>query len=120
MIDAGPSLEAAKGLTGAALLGYLEAHGWTARPSRIDGIAIISRELPGADRPLEFPLPVKPGWEEEERRIADALRVLESVERRPMSKIVADVRGSAREGFAGQEDQPSSVAGAFRDDPGET
>src|ERR1043166_4598675 len=41
MIDAGPSLEAAKGLTGVALLGYLVGHGWTARPSRIDGIAII-------------------------------------------------------------------------------
>jgi hypothetical protein len=120
MIDAGPSLEAAKGLTGAALLGYLVTHGWTARPSRIDGIAIISRELPGADGPLEFPLPVEPGWEEEERRIADALRVLEAVERRPMLKIVADVRGASREGFASKEDQPSSVVGAFRDEPGDT
>ena len=118
MIDAGPSLEAAKGLTGAKLLGYLLAKGWTARPSRIDGISILSKEVPGADEPVLFILPVKPGWEEEERRVADALRTLEAVERRPMSRIVADVRGSARDGFAGNEDQPSSVVGGFRDDPG--
>jgi hypothetical protein len=116
MIDAGPSLEAAKGLTGAALLGYLVAHGWTARPSRIDGIAIISRELPGADRPLEFPLPVQPGWEEEERRIADALRTLETVERRSMASIVNDVRGSAPPS-RGADDQSRPVVGEFRDDP---
>ena len=115
MIDAGPSLEAAKGLTGATLLGYLVAHGWTARPSRIDGITIISRELPGADKPLEFPLPVKAGWEEEQRRVADALRTLESVERRPMASIVSDVRGWAPAG-GGRDDQSRPVVGEFRDD----
>src|SRR5947209_1555875 len=59
MIDAGPSLEAAKGLAGTELLNYLLAKGWTARPSRIDGISIVSKNVPGADGPAEFILPVE-------------------------------------------------------------
>jgi len=92
MIDANPSLEAAEGLTGAGLLDYLVANGWTAQPSRIDGISILSKDVPGADRPVEFILPVKPGWEEEQRRVADALRTIAAVERRSLAEIADDVR----------------------------
>jgi hypothetical protein len=95
MIDATPSLEAAKGLTGIGLVNYLVSHGWTAQPSRIDGISIVSKEISGADRPAEFILPVKPGWEDEHRRIADALRTIEAIEGRPLKQIANDVRSSS-------------------------
>jgi hypothetical protein len=92
MIDAGPSLKAAEGLRAIDLLAYLVGTGWSARPSRVDGVSILSKIIPGADRPAEFILPVKPAFEEERRRVADALRTIEAVEERPMSSIVNDVR----------------------------
>jgi hypothetical protein len=118
MIDAGPSLEAAKGLAGTELLNYLLAKGWTARPSRIDGISIVSKNVPGADGPAEFILPVEPGWEEEQWRVADALRTISAIEGRSMTSIVDDARGLAS---ASGEDHPSSsIIGGFRDDPDKT
>lgn len=98
MIDAGPSLKAAEGLRATDLLAYLVGNGWSARPSRVDGVSILSKDIPGADRAAEFILPVKPGFDEEQRRIADALRTIEAVEERPMSTIVNDVRRVAARG----------------------
>jgi hypothetical protein len=117
MIDAGPSLEAANGLAGNELLNYLLGKGWTARPSRIDGISIVSKDVPGADGPALFILPVEPGWEDEQRRVADALRTVSAIEGRPMASIVDDARGLARASHASDDRQPSSVVGEFRDDP---
>jgi len=119
MIGARPSLEAAKGLAGTQLLNYLLTRGWSARPSRIDGISIVSKNVPGADGPAEFILPVEPGWEEEQRRVADALRTVSAIEGRPMRSIVDDARGLAGAGRAG-DDHPSSVVGIFRDASGVT
>jgi DNA-binding phage protein len=74
MIDAGPSYQAAEGLSAAELSTYLVACGWSARPSRVDGISIFSNDIRGASQAVEFILPVKPGFDDEQRRIADALR----------------------------------------------
>jgi hypothetical protein len=90
MIDAGPSLRAAEGLPAGVLLNYLRSKGWTAKPSRVEGIAILSKMLPGAKEPVIFILPEVPGFGDEQRRVADALRTIEAVERRPMSTIVDD------------------------------
>ena len=120
MIDAGPSLEAAKGLAGTELLNYLLGKGWTARPSRIDGISIVSKDVPAADGPAEFILPVTPGWEEEQRRVADALRTIAAIEGRPMTSIVSDVRSASREGRPGSFDPRSPVVGELRDEPDES
>jgi hypothetical protein len=117
MIDAGPSLEAAKMLPAADLLHYLLGRGWTARPSRVEGISIISKDVPGADKPILFILPVQPGWEDEQRRVADALRTVSAIEGRPMTSIVDDVRRFAHAIPADDDCQPSSVAGGLRDDP---
>jgi hypothetical protein len=92
MIDAGPSLKAADGLRGSAVSAYLSQTGWRTRPSRVDGISIFSRELPGLDEPVEFILPVTGDFDEEHRRIADALRTLEGVEKRSLFVIADDIR----------------------------
>jgi Ca2+-binding RTX toxin-like protein len=97
MIDAGPSLQAAEGLSGAQLLTYLVAKGWTARPSRVEGVSILSREMAGADRPAEFILPIAPGADDEQRRVADALRTIGQVEDRPEVSVADDVRRFAAE-----------------------
>jgi hypothetical protein len=96
MIDAGPSLQAAEGLSAARLLAYLVAKGWTARPSRIEGISILSREV-GADRPAEFVLPIAPGSDDEQRRVADALRTIGQIEGRSEASVADDVRSFAVE-----------------------
>ena len=120
MIDAGPSLEAAKALPATELLNYLLGRGWSARPSRIDGISIVSKEVAGADKPALFILPVKPGWEDEQRRVADALRTISAIEGRPMTSIVDDARELASAGRTSEDHLPSSVVGGFRDDPDKT
>lgn len=91
MIDAGPSLNAAEGLSGQELALYLVGHGWSARPSRVDGVSIFSKELKGADRVAEFILPVKPGFDDEQMRVADALRTIEAIERRPLAEIAKEI-----------------------------
>jgi hypothetical protein len=91
MIDAAPSLKAADGINGAALLTYLVANGWTARPSRVEGISVLSKELESVDEPAEFVLPVKSGFGDEHRRIADALRTIAGVEGRSEASIAVDV-----------------------------
>jgi hypothetical protein len=92
MIDAGPSLQAAKGLSARALLACLRSTGWTQEPSRVEGIAILSKTVAGADGPIEFILPERPGFGDEQRRVAGALRTIEALEARPISSVVDDVR----------------------------
>ena len=42
MVDAGPSLFAAEGLPASALATYLRSAGWSLRPSRVEGVSILS------------------------------------------------------------------------------
>ena len=95
MIDAGPSLRAAEGLSAAEVLTYLVSRGWTARPSRVDGISILSKAVQGADRPAEFILPINPEFDEEQRRIADALRTLAQLEGRSEASIAGEIHDFA-------------------------
>jgi hypothetical protein len=92
MIDAGPSLRAAERLPAPALLSYLRSTGWTVRPSRVKGISILSKTFPEAEEPIQFILPDSPGFTDEQRRVADALRTIEAIEDRPLQSIVNDVR----------------------------
>jgi hypothetical protein len=117
MIDAGPSLRAAEGLPAAALLTYLRSNGWTAEPSRVEGIAILSKMLPGAKEPVIFILPEGPGFGDEQRRVADALRTIEAVEERPMSIIVDDVRKLAGRGAKKLRDKSFPTAKKRRSPP---
>jgi hypothetical protein len=97
MIDAGPSLTAAEGLSAAELLTYLLARGWAARPSRVDGVSILSKTIQGAKEPAEFILPINSNLDEEQRRIADALRTIAGVERRSVESVADDIRRAAPE-----------------------
>jgi DNA-binding CsgD family transcriptional regulator len=94
MIDAAPSLRAAEGLSGAALATYLLSRGWNARPSRVEGVTILSKKVSEPDGEAEFILPVVPGFDDEHRRVADALRTIRVVEGRSEADIAEDVRRS--------------------------
>ena len=92
MIDATPSLRAAEKTSLSALTSYLRDTGWTSRPSQVDGIAIYSKNVPGAENPVQFILPVRPGFVDEHRRVAGALRTVAVVEERSEESIAEDVR----------------------------
>jgi hypothetical protein len=91
MVDAGPSLFAAEGLPASALATYLRSTGWSVRPSRVEGVSILSKSFPEASEPVEFILPVVSGFGDERRRVADALRVIQLLEERSFSEILRDV-----------------------------
>jgi FixJ family two-component response regulator len=80
MIDATASLRAAEQISALELIAYLQATGWSSRPSRVDGVAIFSKQVPGAEGPVQFILPVKPEFPDELRRVADALRTVAQIE----------------------------------------
>jgi Zn-dependent peptidase ImmA (M78 family) len=80
MIDATASLQAAEQISAATLIDYLRASGWSSRPSRVEGIAIFSKHVPGADNPLQFILPVEPAFPDEQRRVADAIRTIAQID----------------------------------------
>jgi hypothetical protein len=92
MIDASPSLEAAKGISGRELLVYLEGEGWKAGPSKVDGISIVSKELPGANQRAEFIVPIKAGFSDELRRVADALRTIAQIEGCSEAQVAGKIR----------------------------
>jgi len=92
VIDAGPSLRAAEGLTGSAFATYLLQKLWSGRPSRVEGISIFAKAVEGADEPVEFILPVVPGFTDERLRIADALRTVATVEDRSVGAVADEVR----------------------------
>jgi len=58
----------------------------------VKGISILSKTFPEADEPIQFILPDVPGFTDEHRRVADALRTIEVVEERSLQSIVDDVR----------------------------
>ena len=92
MIDAGPSLDAAERVSATGLIRYLGATGWNARPSRVPGISIFSKQAAGFDQPILFILPTVSGFSDETRRIADALRAVSAVEGRSLVQLVDDIR----------------------------
>src|SRR5215467_12209803 len=96
MIDAEPSLRVAKGLTGSALATYLLQRDWSARPSRVKGISILSKDVIGSDQTVEFILPIGDGFTDEQLRIADALRSVATVEGRSVEAVANDVRQHVR------------------------
>jgi hypothetical protein len=111
MIDAAPSLEAAKGISGKDLLAYLDAEGWTAAPSKIDGMMILSKELGEADQRAEFIVPVKAGFSDEKKRIADALRTIGQIQGRSEAQIAKSVKQVA----GPNPSKPSSIlAGIYK------
>jgi Zn-dependent peptidase ImmA (M78 family) len=80
MIDATASLQVAEQISAATLIKYLRATGWSSRASRVEGIAIFSKRVSGADNPLQFILPVESTFPDEQRRVADALRTIAQIE----------------------------------------
>ena len=94
MIDATPSFEAAVGLKGRDLAGYLSRRGWSEGPSRIEGISIFAKAVPGAEQSVKLILPVRAGFDDEARRVADALRTLAQIEGRTEVEIATELRGS--------------------------
>jgi hypothetical protein len=91
MINTSPSLELAEAVSGAALATYLVQNGWSERPSKIAGISILSKRLNRSTDRVELILPIAPGFTDENRRVADALRTVEATEGWPMRSIVNDV-----------------------------
>src|SRR6266704_2094985 len=94
MIDAGPSLRAAEGISGLAFVAYLLGKGWSARPSRVDGISILSKSVRGSAEPAEFILPVVSGFSDQQRRVADGLRTVAGLEGRSVANIADEIRQS--------------------------
>jgi hypothetical protein len=118
MIDAEPSLEAAKGLSGPMFLTYLAEKGWTERPSRVQGIVILSKRPRGYAEDVEILLPVVRQFGDEQKRIADALRTVAAVEGRSEARISGDVRilgsGSRTAQARSRKARPRSTTGPKR------
>jgi hypothetical protein len=106
MINALPSLKLAETLSGAALADYLVRNGWSEHPSRVEGISILSRPFGRSAKTVELILPVVPGFIDENRRVADALRTVEATEGRPMKSIVDDVHRLMTAQSTGPEVRP--------------
>ncbi|MHB8269007.1 ImmA/IrrE family metallo-endopeptidase [Bradyrhizobium sp.] len=110
MIDATASLRAAEQISATTLIEYLRANGWSSRPSRVDGIAIFSKRIPGADNPVQFILPIESAFDEEQRRVADALRTIAQIEGISEDQIAERVQQLARASSSVSEDELSSSA----------
>jgi hypothetical protein len=80
MIDASRSLELAGKINSQRLLDYLLHLGWTIEHSAVEGWAILSTSIPGTGDQVELLFPVRPGFPDERRRVADALRVAAALE----------------------------------------
>jgi hypothetical protein len=55
----------------------------------------LVKAVQGADRPAEFILPINPEFDEEQRRIADALRTLAQLEGRSEESITDEIHDFA-------------------------
>jgi hypothetical protein len=96
MANAEPSLQLASQISVAALADYLSSTGWTAMPTRSRDTNAFFKAVPGADAPIYILLPSKPSFDNEQWRIADALRALEIIEERPMQEIADDIKRGSR------------------------
>jgi hypothetical protein len=92
MVDAQPSLRAAEGLSGSEVAAYLLTKGWAASPSRVKGFSIFSKKIGSSENSVEIILPVTRGFDEEQRRIADALRTIGAIEGRSVSAVADEIR----------------------------
>ena len=92
MMDATASLQLAERMSAATLIKYLRATGWSSRPSRVEGIAIFSKRISGAENPVQFILPIEPTFPDEQRRVADALRTISQIEGCSEAQIADEVR----------------------------
>jgi hypothetical protein len=109
MIDATASLRAAERISAATLIDYLRARGWSSRPSRVEGIAIFSKRLPGADNPLQFILPIEPAFSDEQRRVADAIRTIAQIEGCSEAQIAEKVQQIADQRISAVDDALPSI-----------
>lgn len=108
MIDATLSLEAAEGLKGSDLVQYLLLRGWVAKPSRIDGVSILIKEGHQAESGPKLILPMKSGFVEERRRVADALRAVAQMEGRSETDVAEEVRQQVIQANAAPEIEVAS------------
>lgn len=108
MIDAGPSMRAAAGLSGRAMADYLIAKGWRVRHSRIKEFLIFTWPTESNPEGILLVLPVAPGIDEEHLRVADALRTVGAVEGR-------DVFAVARDALRFEPSAPPVFATGFAD-----
>jgi len=113
MMDATASLRLAEQIPAAKLVEYLRVTGWSSRPSRVDGIAIFSKQVSGARNPLQFILPVEPSFSEEQRRVAGALRTISQIEGCSEAQIANEVQQTGRESDA-QSPHDSNVTRTSR------
>jgi phasin len=114
MIDATASLQAAERISAVALIRYLRGTGWSSRPSRVEGIAIFSKRVSGADDPVQFILPEAPAFPDEQRRVADALRTIAQIEGCSIAQMDEKVRQVAdRRISSSVHDLPSAYYGDF-------
>jgi hypothetical protein len=65
---------------------------------------ILSREIPGADQRAEFIVPAKAGFNDEVRRVADALRTVSQIEGCLEARIAEKVVQFADRKSAASED----------------
>jgi Zn-dependent peptidase ImmA (M78 family) len=91
MIDASPSFEAARGISGRDLVAYLDEEGWMAAPSKVKGIMLFSKAIADTNQRAEFIVPIKPGFSDEQRRVADALRTISQMEGCTEAQIAAQI-----------------------------
>ena len=108
MIDASPSFDAARGISGRDLVAYLDEEGWTAAPSKVNGIMIFSKEMPESDQRAEFIVPIKRGFNDERRRVADALRTISQIEgsseaqiAEKIQQVISKRKSKFKEAFSG-------------------
>jgi predicted flap endonuclease-1-like 5' DNA nuclease len=90
MIDAQPSLEAARKVSLSQLVEYLRATGWKQLTPEKE-LPIFSIDFPGADDTIFVPLSGGDGARDERQRIADALQTLAALEERDISEIAQEI-----------------------------
>ena len=110
MIDASPSLEAAKGISGRDLVAYLVEEGWTSRPSKVDGIMVISKEVSDTHERAELIVPVKAGNSDERQRVADALRAVSQIEGCSEAQVADKIRRAIGVRLSGSKSTPTDNA----------
>ncbi|BAM92000.1 LuxR family transcriptional regulator [Bradyrhizobium oligotrophicum S58] len=97
MIEVDQAASLASDLDARRVVQYLRRTGWSVDNSKIEGVVIASRQVSGAARSIRFPIPIDGGFGDQADRIADALRTLSAIERRPVSRIAVDIAGISDE-----------------------
>jgi cold shock protein len=95
VIDASPSLSAARLVDGSAIVNYLSQTGWTIRRSKIPSV-VIARQRQKAQAGIFFVLPLDDKIDDSLERRADALRTIAAVEGRPVDEVVQAIKSNVR------------------------